>query len=49
MKRIRTLPLVVALLAVLPRPALAQASDPADAFFNDNVLHEIRLSVNSKL
>jgi spore coat protein CotH len=48
MKRVRTIALLVALLAVLPRPALAQAPDPADAFFNDNVLHEIRLSVNSK-
>ena len=48
MKRVRTIPLVVALLAVLARPALAQAPDPADAFFNDKVLHEIRLSVNSK-
>jgi hypothetical protein len=48
MKRVRTIPLVVALLAVLPRPALAQPPDPAAAFFNDNVLHEIRLSVNSK-
>jgi len=47
-KRIRLIPLVVALLAVLPRPVLVQAPDPADAFFNDNVLHEIRLSVNSK-
>ena len=35
------------MLVVLPRPALAQAADPADAFFNDQVLHEIRLSVNT--
>ena len=56
-KRLRTIPIVVVLLAGpiavgmlagLPRPALAQAADPADAFFNDNVLHEIRLSVNTK-
>ena len=48
MKRAPSISLVVAVLAVLPRPALAQAPDPSDAFFNDQVLHEIRLSVNSK-
>jgi spore coat protein H len=48
MKRARTIPFAVALLAMLPRPALAQVSDPADALFNDTVLHEIRLSVNSR-
>jgi hypothetical protein len=48
MKRVRTIPLVVALLAVPTRPALAQVPDPADAIFNDKVLHEIRLAVNSR-
>src|SRR5712671_2733190 len=48
LKRIRTLPLLVSLLTVLGLPGVAQGADPADAFFNDNVLHEIRMSVNSK-
>ena len=48
MKRIWTIPLLVTLLAMWPRPAPAQSGDPADAFFNDNVIHEIRLSVNTK-
>ena len=48
LKQVRTIPVVVAMLALLPRPALAQAPDPADAFFNDQVLHEIRLSVNAR-
>ena len=48
MERTRIIPLVVALLAALPRPAFAQTRDPADALFNDQVLHEIRLSVNSR-
>jgi hypothetical protein len=47
-ERTRIIPLVVALLAALPRPAFAQTRDPADAFFNDQVVHEIRLSVNSR-
>jgi hypothetical protein len=46
-KRVVTILLLIA-LAVLPRPARAQASDPADALFNDGVLHEVRLSVNTK-
>lgn len=48
MRRIRAILRVLVVLVLLPRPALAQAADPADAFFNDNVIHEIRLSVNSK-
>jgi spore coat protein CotH len=48
MTRIRTLLSVLALLAILPRPTLTQATDPPEAFFNDNVVHEIRLSVNTK-
>ena len=48
MKPVRIIPIVVALLAVLARPALAQPPDAADGFFNDKVLHEIRLSVNSR-
>jgi spore coat protein CotH len=48
MTRIRMMLGVVALLAILPRQTQTQAADPSDAFFNDNVIHEIRLSVNSK-
>ena len=51
MKRIRTISLVLVVAAIvswLSRPSLAQAPDPADAFFNDTVLHEIRLSVNTR-
>ncbi len=42
------IPLAVALLAVLPPSAFAQPSDAADALFNDRVIHEIRLAVNSR-
>jgi CotH protein len=48
MKRIWTILLTVGVLALSPKPARAQAGDPSDAFFNDNVIHEIRLSVNSR-
>jgi spore coat protein CotH len=51
MKRIRTISLVLVVAAMvswLSRPSLAQAPDPADAFFDDSVLHEIRLSINTK-
>jgi len=51
MKRIRTISLVLVVAAIvswLSRPSLAQAPDPADAFFNDSVVHEIRLQVNTK-
>jgi hypothetical protein len=51
MKRIRTISLLLVVAAIvswLSRPSLAQAPDPADAFFNDSVVHEIRLSVNTK-
>src|SRR5262249_43055562 len=48
-KRARTtIPLLVVWLTVLPRPARAQPPDAADALFNDQVLHEIRLQVNSR-
>src|SRR5215510_11648174 len=46
--RIVVVPLVVAVLASLPRMASAQTRDPSDALFNDQVLHEIRLQVNSR-
>jgi len=45
---IRAVWLGVALLAVVPQPAVAQPPDPAAALFIDSVLHEIRLSVNSR-
>jgi spore coat protein CotH len=48
MKRVQTILLGVALLALRPSSAAAQPPDTADALFNDSVLHEIRLSVNSK-
>jgi hypothetical protein len=51
MNRIRTIALVVSVVAVVSwrsLPSFAQAPDPADAFFNDGVLHEIRLSVNTR-
>src|SRR5262245_25550912 len=42
----------VGLLAILSGPTAAQTSNPppspADAFFDDTVLHEIRLSINSR-
>src|SRR5947208_1702936 len=44
----RIVSLIIAALAVLSRPALAQPPDAADALFNSQVLHEIRLYVNSK-
>jgi hypothetical protein len=51
MKRIRSISLVLVVAAIvswLSRPSLAQAPDPADAFFNDGVVHEIRLQLNTK-
>ena len=48
MRRIWTFFLTIGVLALLPRPTLTQAADPSDAFFNDGVIHEIRLSVNSR-
>ena len=46
-KRVWHALLAGASIAVLTRVAAAQAPDPADAFFNDGVIHEIRLSVHS--
>src|SRR5262249_59800332 len=46
--RVGFMGVVVAVLVALPRPTVAQPRDPADALFNDQVLHEIRLSVNSR-
>src|SRR5947209_8382514 len=48
MQRVRTLAIVAAAFALLPRVAPAQTSDPSDALFNDTVLHEIRLSINDR-
>jgi hypothetical protein len=48
MRKIRTILPVLVVLLIVPWPALAQTADPSDAFFNDNVIHEIRLSVNTK-
>jgi spore coat protein CotH len=41
---------VVLVAAVLQAPLLAQtpAPDPSDAFFDDTVVHEIRLAINPK-
>jgi spore coat protein CotH len=49
MLRNRWLPLIIAALSIgLPRAVAAQASpDEADAFFNDTVLHDLRLSINA--
>lgn len=48
MRRTRAILRLLLVLVVLPRPALAQAADPSDAFFDDTTIHEIRLSVNTK-
>jgi spore coat protein CotH len=48
MKRIWAIPLVVAVVAWLSIPSHAQGTDQAAAFFDDTVLHEIRLSVNTR-
>jgi hypothetical protein len=42
---------LVALVAAAPQPAWAQAApaaDPADPFFDGSVLHDIKLTINSK-
>jgi spore coat protein CotH len=44
--RARFVPLVLVLLVLLPRPSAAQ--DPTAPFFDDTVLHEIRLAINGK-
>jgi spore coat protein CotH len=48
MRRTWTILLTISVLAWLRLPVRAQAADPSDAFFNDSVIHEIRLSVNTK-
>src|SRR5262245_11178177 len=48
MKRIWAIPLVVAVVAWLSIPSQAQGTDQAAPFFDDTVLHEIRLSVNTR-
>ena len=48
MTRIRTILGVLVVLVLLPRPSLAQADDPSVPFFDDTVIHELRLSVNTK-
>jgi spore coat protein CotH len=50
-RRVRLLiPLLfsVTLVVAWPRVLPAQAPDPTDAFFNDGVVHEIRLAVNTR-
>src|SRR5262245_38652438 len=47
MTRIQTILNVLVALVILPRPTVAQSVDP-DGLFNDTVIHEIRLSVNTK-
>src|SRR3989441_12338143 len=53
--RVRAFLAVAALVMAVPGRAVAQTSptptippDPADQFFDDTVLHEIRLTINSK-
>src|SRR5215831_7535380 len=48
MKRFRTALIAVAALTVLSQPAFAQPTDDASALFNDQVVHEIKLYVNSR-
>jgi spore coat protein CotH len=48
MTRFRTILRVLVALVLLPRPSVAQTADPSDPFFDDTVIHEIRLSVNTK-
>src|SRR5260221_10019032 len=50
LRRLRTFSLVAALAAALTRLAIAQAPppDPTAPLFDDTVLHEIRLSINSR-
>ena len=45
--RVRTASFVVVVLCGLTRSAVAQPPDAADELFNDRVVHEIRLAVNS--
>jgi spore coat protein CotH len=48
-KRFRVLLVMFAVAWTLPGIALAQTPpDPADAFFDDSTLHEIRLSINTR-
>jgi len=47
-ERVRRVLIALAALAVLSPPAFAQPPDAATALFNDQVVHEIRLSVNAR-
>ena len=48
----RTRAFIVVLALVVLRPGVgvsqAPAADPSDAFFDDTVLHDIRLAINGK-
>src|SRR5262245_4495492 len=54
LNRMRALAVAIILAATVPSAALAQtappasAADPADRFFDDTVVHEIRLTCNSR-
>src|SRR5262249_25451442 len=50
LNRMRALAVVVLIAAAFPAASLAQTAtaDPADRFFDDTVLHEIRLTCNSR-
>jgi CotH protein len=48
MNRYLTIPFAIAAIIVWFALPMRAQGDPADAFFNDNVVHEIRLSVNTR-
>src|SRR6266446_1964132 len=52
LNRLRALAVVTILAAVFPVASLAQTPtltpDPADRFFDDSVLHDISLAINSR-
>ena len=47
-RRLQTISVLLALLAARSPSAFAQTPDPSTALFNDQVLHEIRLYINSQ-
>ena len=50
LNRARTFILILAVAALLPRAVVSQtpAVDPSDIFFDDTVLHDIRLVINDR-
>ncbi len=47
MRHVRTILLVAVVLGAVSAPAFAQSADPSAAVFDDTVVHEIRLYINS--